>query len=175
MIHTLKKLYQNYKKLSQAHHDSTTFTPTYRVVNISKNNKSEYLIKIQVINKNMTLTMKPEEILINDQLVNQFSPIDIRTLTYLGYLDMNSPKYTLLAKRLCENDKLIFALQEKGNDKIITTTAEELTNQSKFINRMSPKDANLVGFAVAAESAAAEKRQKEEALQQAQCLSQTDT
>jgi len=73
------------------------------------------MVTIKVINKNISFTIKPDEILAKDSMVDLFSPRDVRTLTYLGYLGINSPKYKILARRLSENnDKTIFALQKRG-------------------------------------------------------------
>jgi len=52
---------------------------------VDESDDKEYIVTIQIINKSVTFRMKPEEILAKDALVDQFSPRDIRTLTYLGY------------------------------------------------------------------------------------------
>lgn len=140
-----------------------TFTPVYRVAEVEKTEQDEFVVVVQMITKSITFRMKPEEILASDKLVNQFSPSDIRTLTYLGYLGINSPKYKILAKQLSENDeKLIFALKKRGNKKVIVKTAEQILNEKEILESLDAKDANLVGYTVASESALSEKRQKAE-------------
>ena len=81
-----------------------TYKPTYRIAEVTESEEKDYIVIIQIINKSVTFRMKPEEILAKDSLVDQFSPRDIRTLTYLGYLGVNSPKFEILAKRLSENN-----------------------------------------------------------------------
>lgn len=145
--------------------ESNIFIPSYRVVEIIQEDDDQYMVKIQVMNKNLLFTAKPEELLAKDETVDQFSPRDIRTLTYLGYLGMNSPKYKILAKRLLENDnKLVFAIKKKGDKKIITKTADEMLKAKEIIESLSAKDAHLVGYAMASESAMTEKGQKEAVL-----------
>ena len=93
---------------------SDVFIPAYRIVEIIQEEDEEYSVKIQMINKSMIFTAKPEEILAKDEVIDQFSPRDVRTLTYLGYLSKNSPKYKILAHRLLENDhRVVFILKGK--------------------------------------------------------------
>lgn len=139
------------------------YVPSYRIVEITQTDNDDYLIEVQIINKNTTFRIKPEEILSNDKLVDQFSPRDIRTLTYLGYLGINSPKYKILAKKLSKaNDSLIFALKKKGVKKIIVKTASEIMNEKEIIDNLTSKEANLIGYTVGYESTIKEKKQKED-------------
>ena len=116
MLRTLKSWL---KKLHQLWQDSKKANLyKFRVTSIEQDDKGDYRINAQVINKNMFVKMKPEEILADDELTNAFSPIDVRTLTYLGYLGLNSPQYKILAQRLSEKDnRLVFAIKEKGKKK----------------------------------------------------------
>jgi len=146
-----------------------TYTPSLRLVEIMKTVDDEYIVTIQVINKNIISHSKPEEILANDHLVDQFSPRDIRTLTYLGYLGINGPKYKILAQRLSEdNDKIIFAIKKKGEKNIIVNTADEILNKKEIMNSLHASDAQVIGYTVASESILSEKAQKQHAIQQQQ-------
>lgn len=138
-----------------------TYTPSLRLVDILKTADDEYIVTIQVINKNVISNCKPEEILANDHLVDQFSPRDIRTLTYLGYLGINAPKYKILAQRLSEeNDRIIFALKKKGDKNIIINTADEILNKKEIMNSLHASDAQVIGYTVASESILSEKKEK---------------
>jgi hypothetical protein len=138
-----------------------TFEANYKVIEICKTENDDYTITIQVINKNIVMQVKPEEILAKDHLVDQFSPRDIRTLTYLGYLGINSPKYQILAKRLStKNDDVIFALKKKGEKKIIAKSAKEIMNEKEIIENLPASDANIVGYTVASENIFAETKMK---------------
>ena len=142
--------------------NTSTFSPTHRLVGIEQNKNKEYIAKIQVINKNVFFGVKPEEILAKDEIVNRFSPCDIRALTYLGYLGINAPKYKILANQLSEKDeKLIFMLRKKGAQKIVTKTADEIANEKDILNNLNANDAHMLGYTLASESAQLEKKQKE--------------
>lgn len=130
---------------------------TYRVLSIEKDAQNDYVAVVQMINSRSLFKMKPEEILADDNMTDSFSQRDIRTLTYLGYLDMNSPKYKILAKRLSETDnKLVFAIQEKGKKKPIIKTAEELSHDEVILSSLHQKDAHLVGYTVGSETSTSE-------------------
>jgi hypothetical protein len=158
-----KNFLEHLRSLKENH----TYTPAYRLVEITKNEHDEYAVTSQIINKSITFTSKPEEILAKDSLVDQFSPRDIRTLTYLGYLDINSPKYKVLAKRLSEKqDKLVFALKKKGDDSVIVKTADEIIKEKEILDNLGASDAHIVGYTVASEGIKAEEQEKERLLKQ---------
>lgn len=118
----------------------------YRIMSIEQDEHGDYVVIVQLINKSYTFAMKPEEILADDQMTNLFSPVDVRTMTYLGYLDINAPKYKILANRQAEDGGLIFALKEKGQHKPVIKTAEEITADDNMLNQLSQEDAHTVGF-----------------------------
>ena len=143
----------------------------YHVVNIEQDNKHEYQATIQLTGKSVIFKMKPEEILADDSLTNQFSPCDIRTLTYLGYLGINSPKYKILAKRLSEeNDKMVFAVQKKGSNKLEAKTASQISTNEEILKGMDQKDAHMVGYTVATEQILTEESKKLKLIKEAKKL-----
>lgn len=153
-------LLQRFKQwlLQMNHWLSPEFTPVYRLVEIIKS-EDEHKLVIQVVHKNITFKIKPEELLADDSIIDLFCPRDVRTLTYLGYLDMNSPQYKILAKRLTPNSQVAFALKRKSDKKIIIKTPREIVHE-KMLNNLDATDAQLVGYTAATESVALEKKQK---------------
>jgi hypothetical protein len=150
-----KFIYDTHKKESSA--------PHYHLVNIAETETGDYIATIQMANKNIVFKTKPEEILANDKLVDQFSSRDIRTLTYLGYLSINSPKYKILARHLAnECDKTLFALRKRGEKKLIVKTADEILKEKEILNSLDGNDSHLVGYTIASENIAAEAKMMEE-------------
>lgn len=161
----MKNLLNNIKSLLSLIKDARkkdVYHAIYRLVEVFHNEQEEYMVQVQVINTRATFYIKPEEILSNDDLVDYFSPRDIRTLTYLGYLGMNSPKYKILAQRLMENDKLIFAIKKRGDKDIILKTAGEIIKEQDIIANLSCVDAKAIGYALAQDSLHEEIKQIEE-------------
>ncbi|MCW5589910.1 MAG: hypothetical protein KIT27_09660 [Legionellales bacterium] len=146
---------------------SESLTPLYRVVSIEEISEGEYSATVQIINTNRLLPMKPEAVLADDKLTNCFSPTDVRTLTYLGYLGINSPRYKILAKRLLEKEKkLIFAIKEKGSNKILTKTAEEITADPDLIRNLNQSDAHSIGYTYGSQSMRSEKEEMDRLIQE---------
>ncbi len=138
-----------------------SYKPRFKLAEINLNEKDEYIATIQIINKNILFNIKPETVLAKDNFVDLFSPRDIRTLTYLGYLGINSPKYKILAKRLSEdNDRIIFALKKRGDSNLHIKTTDEILNEKEILENLNSKDAHLVGYAIASESFATENKEK---------------
>lgn len=134
----------------------------YRVIEIREQEEKSYSVTIQAINKNIIFKVAPEEILADDNLVDLFSPRDIRTLTYLGYLGINGPKYKILAQRLSEkNDKTLFSLYKKGGGKLTIKSASEIAYEKEILDNLTPADAKIVGYTLANESMQNEKQLKQ--------------
>jgi len=139
--------------------------PIYRVVSIEKDKHADYEVVVQLIGKSTVFKMKPEEILADDKMTDQFSPRDVRTLTYLGYLDINSPKYRILAKKLSEKDnRMLFALHKKGEKSLHIKTATEISQDKEILKQIDQQDAHMIGYTVANDIMLRERAEKEKLL-----------
>lgn len=156
-INKIRKIYHDIK----IEKDKLVYRPLYKLVEIQEED-NEFTVRIKVIQKNITFLVKPEDILADDNLVNQFSPKDVRALTYLGYLGINGPKYEILAKQLSQNDKITFLLKKNGNKNIVAKSATEIYNAVDIIKNMKSEDAQAVGYIAAMESIQLEQKQKSE-------------
>ena len=155
----------NYIREIKSSMTQEVYKPRLRVIEISKTELNEFVAIIQIINKSVAFDVYPEEILEDDSFVDMFSPGDVRTLTYLGYMGINSPKYTILAKHLSqENNKIIFSIRKKGDKKIILKSALDLMNEKDIIQSMCPVDSHEVGYLAATENSAEDFKQKKEVL-----------
>lgn len=144
----LEKIKNIIKSFRNSYQLNDSYKPKFRVNKIEKNEYDRYIILIQVIYTNKTFYAFPEEILANDNLVDKFSPRDVRTMTYLGYLAINQPEYKILAQRFSENTSL-FVLSKKGQKKPIIKTIDEIIKETEIFNKMHPQDAKEVGLAIA--------------------------
>ena len=136
------------------------YEPTYKVRTITKVDENEFIINVQAINKNLFFDAKPEEILSDDGLVDLFSPRDIRSITYLGYLCASAPEYKVLAKKVMEDtDEVHFVIKTKSDKKTITKAAQEIIQEPSIMNNVSPQDATSISYAAARDLDAATKRE----------------
>ena len=164
MIKAISKKIKNIFTTIKIEQEKNIYKPNYKIIQILENEDNQHHVVIKLINKNLIFNVKPEEVLANDDLVDQFSPRDVRALTYLGYLGINSPKYKILAKKLSKNEKITFVIRKKGDPKIITKTANEIIQEADIIRQMNPTDANTVGYTLASEAIQDEKKEKERLL-----------
>jgi hypothetical protein len=157
----LKNFCRKYKETKKHY----SFTPIYRLAAVTQDSDGSYFATIQLINKNITFQTKPEEILADNNLVNQLSPTDVRALTYLGYLGINSPKYKILAKNLSTQDNsIIFTVRKKGEKQPLLKKASELAHNQEFLGSIDPKEAHMVGYTAGMEQTAKEEQLKQEAM-----------
>lgn len=164
----IKKIYIAFKKSTQiVRNEAGYYKPVYRIVSIEKDDTDQYYITIQVIGKPLSYKTKPEKLLSDDKLVNLFSPIDIRNLTYLGYLGINAPKYKILAKQLSdEKGETLFAIKKKGEKNQHVVTATQISTNENILKELNQIDAHMIGFTTATEQASIEKQQKEKIMKQ---------
>lgn len=161
----LKNIFSRYFKASSSN-NIAAITPTCRVIKVAKNKNGDYEATIQSIGNRVAFKMRPEEILADDKMTDQFSPRDVRTLTYLGYLEANSPKYKILAKKLSKQDnRMVFALHKKGKKQMEIKTAREISQQKDIIQQIDQEDAHMVGYTAATEAMLEEQKEKEKLIE----------
>lgn len=156
-VKSIKQFYQDMKN----ENNKSVYRPLYSLVEIAEENK-EYMVRIKVKGKNITFIAKPEDILADDNLVNQFSPKDVRALTYLGYLGINRPKYEILAKRLSKDDRFTFVLKKVGEKDSLVKSASEIYQADDILKNMKSEDAQAVAYIAALESVSSESHRKSE-------------
>ena len=159
MLKKIKDFWGRYKETKK----QLSFTPIYRLASVTQDEDGSYFVTIQLINKNITFQSRPEEILAENNLVNQFSPTDVRALTYLGYLGVNSPKYKILAKNLSHQDSsIIFTVKKKGEKRPVLKRASEIARDKELLESIDPKDAHMIGYTAGMEQTAKEDALKKE-------------
>lgn len=165
MLNKITSIINFFKKKFEVLPYKKHYTPIYRIISVHKSNEDYHEVTVQIINENNAFNARPEEILADDNFVDLFSPRDVRTLTYLGYLEINSPKYKILAKRLSEeHDKTFFALKEKGKKNILVKTASDIHLEKEILRNLESHDAHIIGYTAASESIADEKNEMQKIL-----------
>lgn len=161
-IKPLVTFIKKFKELRKEMKSSKSSNVVYKLADIETDKEENYVAIIQVIGKGITFKVKPEELLADDNTIDDFSQKDIRALTYLGYLNTNNPKYKVVATHHSkELNKMIFALNKKGDKKPVVVTADQISIDEKILTSLSPEDAHKVGYITATEQALLEKQEKE--------------
>jgi hypothetical protein len=144
----------------------------YKVVNkeLCKKTNKEILV-IQVTGKNVLFKMSPKEIVEDDLLLQGFSPLDVRTITYFSCKEF--------FKENCQDDanpnrlyrinaftfyhklkKQMLVIEKLKTEVYITTTLQNISSNFEMIEGFSPKDAYSIGYAAGMEAIIEEKRKK---------------
>lgn len=104
------------------------------VVRVQKNlqtNQSEILVRMSGVKKHSVVKFSPEEILVNDDLLMEFSQTDVRAITYCALQNEKakqiqpSYKYKVVSQEFFGNETL-FVIAEEGIIGEIRIAAHEL-------------------------------------------------
>lgn len=68
----IKNIFTYLKKLR----NDSSYKPGYRVIEVIQNENEAHTVHIQVINSSSTFYAKPEELLVDNNIVKLFSPLD---------------------------------------------------------------------------------------------------
>jgi len=143
MINLLRKAFTSLKKIKTNHVNLYTYKISHMVEEIY-DNKNEKWVIIRLIGKATIFKMRPNEILENDDLMETFGPKDIRTLTYLGYHNMNDPKYKIISEKTAKGGEKLYLVKQKGNNKIQPFKHEDMISE-KIRKNLDVNDAFKLG------------------------------
>ncbi len=92
--------------------------------------------------KKSQLTFKVEEIISDDDLLSEFSPCDVRAITYLSFQKyLNPDNFSLrLDGQLIKKGKTSFIVIDLFTNQTIQIEAKLLYQDYDFLNRLSKKD-----------------------------------
>ena len=125
----------------------------YRIVGIKHTDPAKQLLVILVMVsgvKKQIIAYNPEELVMNDNLLGEFSPFDARAITFLALQQHNHflPYYTIAGQEF-RNGKTIFILKEQNKPIEIRKSAQDLYSDVKIINQVSREDLiNIISTAV---------------------------
>lgn len=136
----------------------------YKIVGKEKCKKTgEEKLTVQVAGKNVFLQFTPKELVMDETMLKGFSPLDVRTITYLA-LQTDKPKQKKLFRIIAQffsrqRKEEMFVIQADGDNAQITKSAQELSNDPHVIQNFDPQDAHRIGFIAGSEQVAAEEEE----------------
>lgn len=141
ITHILKS-YQELKKVTEEQ-------AAYKLIDISDPNA----LVVQIAGTTNTFKAAPEEILGDNELVKQFSSLDMRTITYLGCQKLNEPKSKVVLKHFCrKRSQMIFSIEHTDTKQVEEKTARTISSDTSLIERLKPEEAYSIGFTAANEN-----------------------
>ncbi len=165
-----KQFFSEYLKwfIAQYHTFVELSTPSYayKIVKRKENNVTgEEKFVIQLTNKKVFFELSPEKIVLDEKMLRGFSPLDIRTITYYACKKMDLDKipkkespitriYRVVAQVFSRHSKQeMITLENEETGNVISQPVQTISNSPEMIDKMSPKDAHLVGFVAGSEVA----------------------
>src|SRR5437588_10869 len=92
-------------------------TETYRIIGDPDRPEPKDKLKIQVVGTDKIFYWPPEYIAGNDHLLEQFSKMDIRTITYYATEEMHKPKFTILSYGFSDKLKrILFRIRNRKSN-----------------------------------------------------------
>lgn len=140
----LLKQYHELKQQSQQ--------DTFRIIEIKEQKNGSYQFMIQIIGKRIRFKSSPEELAADDNMMQRFSRHDVRTITFFACQERKKPKYKILMKEFCSTfNKMVFSFGKRGSNTVTQKTAAQIAKDTDVIKNISPEEAYVIGFTLAAE------------------------
>jgi hypothetical protein len=139
--------------IKQYHQTKQTYANAiYKVIEVQKQKNGTPTLMVQVCGKNAIFKVSPQEILLDDRLLEGFSKQDIRNITYLACAD-TKPKSKIILQEFCERlNKIVFGVRTQGKEDLIKKTAAEISLDKDLLKNLSPEDAHMIGYLSADET-----------------------
>jgi len=123
------------------------YIPKYRVTDWIKGNSPDRdKIKVHIINTRNELELSPKDIINDEDLIEGFSPLDVKTIVMLALSIRKQPKYEVVVNEFRNslyND--ILTIKDREKSAFIRQSIQELSNNLDMIDGFSPVDAYNIG------------------------------
>ena len=112
-------------------------------------NRCVLRVKVSVIGTSKApKAFKPEIILKDDKFTCDFSPLDVRSLTYLGYCNLNAPRYKLVIEKKNNDNEVLYVVSVKGEKHPKLIKEEDIISNPDIYNEFSAEDAAKISKAM---------------------------
>lgn len=137
-LHHLKTLFDEFSKAEKQ-------KTLYQVVGIEEHNHKKMVV-IQ-LEGHLIQKKTPEQVILDDALVEGLPPKAVRAITYLAVLEKVSPKIQIVSLALDEKlQEYIITLKNHNSSSLEKKLASELVKDNSLIRKLSPLDAHRVGY-----------------------------
>ncbi len=150
-------LLENYRKQQKGKNKK----PLLTLVNLKRDSsRSTFIAQIKILGNPIVFECSPQKIVLNNQLLNEFSKKAICMLAYIAMIDITKDKNQIFSQKFDpETNKTIFNLGMEGSPITIKKTASEVSLDLDLLTSLNVKDAHLIGFNLAYEQMLAEKKE----------------
>ncbi|CEK09260.1 hypothetical protein [Legionella hackeliae] len=123
----------------------------YSLINVTTQNNAIELHVIVLGIKKHILKLRPEEVIYDDGLLSEFSPCDVRAITYLSFQKyVKQELYSLkIEQQHINNGETLFGLKDVNTDRVFNIDAKNLYQNYDLLIKLSRKDMiNVISTAV---------------------------
>lgn len=144
-----KNFYQGFKK------ERALFRLS--ILDVSLNYEDKVILNVSVKGiKNQIIKYSPEEIVFNDQLLMEFSPCDVRSITYLSFakhINFSIELPLIIKSQNFKKGKTIFVFFNKFTNEQFERNAIEAYQDYSLLNQLNKRDMiNVISTAVQEQS-----------------------
>lgn len=140
IVRQAKDILSQYK---EQHQQSTI----YRIIEIEQLLSGKYKIIAQIIGKSTLIECTPQELVVDNKMLEGFSKRDIRTITYFACEPAKKPKYKIVMQEFCgQLNKVLFKLKFQNQNEPIVKTATQITMDKDLINDLSCEDVQSISY-----------------------------
>lgn len=114
----------------------------YSLIDVTSQNNEIELHVILLGIKKQILRLKPEEIVYDDELLSEFSPCDVRAITYLSFQKyIKQEHYSLVIdKQYINKGETIFTVKDLNTNELFNIDAKKLYQDYDLLINLSKKD-----------------------------------
>lgn len=121
--------------------------PQYEVVDFLECKKTGFTKAVIKLSERHTIERYISELIMNNELIGNFDPITVRTLTYLATLEQLQPDYSIVVQKMTtEVDDYILEVKSKKERTTIKKSPSEISKNQKLISKFNPIEANKIGY-----------------------------
>lgn len=121
--------------------------PQYEVVELYECEKTGFTKAIVKLSGRHVIEKNISDIVIDNNFIQCLDKKTIRTLTYMATVETLKPDYSVVVQQLGDEvDDYILEIKSRKNNTSIKKSASDVVKNKSLIAKLSPSDANRVGY-----------------------------
>jgi hypothetical protein len=138
-VNSLTHLFQEFLK-------ETTYP--FRLVEIKYCEEREgFFTNLQLTSKNLYFETSLQELVVNNELIENLSPADVRLITYFACMESMEPQFYVDSWHFSkERKEEVFTIKNRLLNYSLTKTAPEIYQEKSMLKKFNPEDAHTIGF-----------------------------
>ncbi|KTD22283.1 Uncharacterised protein [Legionella lansingensis] len=135
----------------------------YEILEIYECKKSGFMKAVVKLSSRHIIEKNISDIVIDGDFIECLDKKTIRTLTYMATIERMKPDYAVVVQHLSDEvDDYILEIQSRTKHQIIKKTPSELLKDKSLLSKLSPIDANRIGYLAGVKDTAKEFKIKSE-------------